>query len=171
MASYQGSFSVFSTYVEVIPELQRLLSNSSSILHVCGGDPNPSSWWTVDNVYSPRMWRWSLLLSPLLHNQTVFSTYVEVILLFSSLICEPLGILHVCGGDPTSRKLFKIKWWYSPRMWRWSWLTSNPGHHQDSILHVCGGDPLLPCLSSNRSQYSPRMWRWSPCLAIKPPSS
>ena len=31
---------------------------------------------------------------------SVFSTYVEVILLFTAVILIYKGILHVCGGDP-----------------------------------------------------------------------
>ena len=66
------------------------------------------------------------------------------------------SILHECGGDP----LIRIVGWkleeYSPRMWRWSWLSKltvfstyvevipNAVHEVEflgGILHVCGGDP------------------------------
>ena len=36
------------------------------------------------------------------HNQPVFSTYVEVILKNARFRESQKGILHVCGGDPTS---------------------------------------------------------------------
>ena len=71
---------VFSTYVEVIPNAGRQTFLQVGILHVCGGDPK-SGWPLFSNlVYSPRMWRWSLTVLYLEHVITVFSTYVEVIL-------------------------------------------------------------------------------------------
>ena len=69
-----------------------------SILHVCGGDPQPSE----IEFYS----------------QPVFSTYVEVILVIRSTDLGDLSILHVCGGDPDTYT-FRIDYnEYSPRMWR-----------------------------------------------------
>ena len=38
----------------------------------------------------------------------VFSTYVEVILNHSLLNRSPMGILHVCGGDPIMKILLKF---------------------------------------------------------------
>ena len=69
-----------------------------SILHVCGGDPQPSE----IEFYS----------------QPVFSTYVEVILVIRSTDLGDLSILHVCGGDPDSGVNGLIAKLYSPRMWR-----------------------------------------------------
>ena len=50
---------VFSTCVEVIlrKKLQEL--QSTSILHVCGGDPYGEEEQVVLEGYSPRVWRWS----------------------------------------------------------------------------------------------------------------
>ena len=57
MALYQGSFSVFSTYVEVILEETKKLVSLMSILHVCGGDPKSVANMQNGQGYSPRMWR------------------------------------------------------------------------------------------------------------------
>ena len=94
-------FLVFSTYVEVILVVGFWIHVKRRILHVCGGDPAIGRELGLSPKYSPRMWRWSL--SFLINNSqpSVFSTYVEVILL------RPVGtrsiwcILHVCGGDPS----------------------------------------------------------------------
>ena len=48
---------VFSTYVEVIPNDNRLENLEWCILHVCGGDPVVGVPWLSRNSYSPRMWR------------------------------------------------------------------------------------------------------------------
>ena len=73
------SFTVFSTYVEVI--LSRELRNQriQGILHVCGGDPMQDAIYDIDYQYSPRMWRWSGTTSMWPIMPKVFSTYVEVI--------------------------------------------------------------------------------------------
>ena len=71
---------VFSTYVEVILFQKRLAVASYCILHVCGGDPNPSHTSVLVVSYSPRMWRWSSSFNRVVGIQVVFSTYVEVIL-------------------------------------------------------------------------------------------
>ena len=72
-----------------------------------------------------------------------------------------LGILHVCGDDPGFISRIRSDYWYSPRMWRWSFLYClTPiackvfstyvemilcplikGFKPSSILHVCGDDP------------------------------
>ena len=57
MLIYRGSFSVFSTSVEVIPGTSGLTAGLEGILHECGGDPVL----IVKNIciieYSPRVWR------------------------------------------------------------------------------------------------------------------
>ncbi|ALI52290.1 hypothetical protein ALV80_03750 [Lactobacillus helveticus] len=53
----KGSFSVFSTYVEVILGLQIIINQTLGILHVCGGDPNSGARTSNPTTYSPRMWR------------------------------------------------------------------------------------------------------------------
>ena len=50
--------------------------------------------------------------------KSVFSTYVEVIPLFDVAQKYKIGILHVCGGDPTCPKDRGNFFEYSPRMWR-----------------------------------------------------
>ena len=92
----------------------------------------------------------------------VFSTYVEVIPLCGQSSITPLGILHVCGGDPSSNTLVDLTNWYSPRMWRWSLLAQLLGSLSNCILHVCGGDPSTKKMARYTREYSPRMWRWSP---------
>ena len=71
---------VFSTYVEMILFSGSFNSGLSSILHVCGDDPNAFYHSQAWRKYSPRMWRWSSVIY-----------YVCV---------YPYSILHVSGGDP-----------------------------------------------------------------------
>ena len=54
-----GKQAVFSTYVEVIPPLVALSKHGMGILHVCGGDPYYDAIKSLQEQYSPRMWRWS----------------------------------------------------------------------------------------------------------------
>ena len=48
---------VFSTYVEVILIIAKLLIFSSGFLHVCGGDPKVMQYIYSAGKFSPRMWR------------------------------------------------------------------------------------------------------------------
>ena len=57
MLIYRGSFSVFSTYVEVILVRYDEGVLVGRILHVCGGDPYADHANADPYVYSPRMWR------------------------------------------------------------------------------------------------------------------
>ena len=57
MLIYRGSFSVFSTYVEVILFEAIEYFTQTSILHVCGGHPVSRIIIQTDEEYSPRMWR------------------------------------------------------------------------------------------------------------------
>ena len=127
------------------------------------------------------MWRWSHGLVQSCRQDTVFSTYVEVILHCSRNQRNRQGILHVCGGDPNTFKNFFSVSLYSPRMWRWSWwlcscwfrkwvfsthvevMSPNSSNDIDywGILHTCGGDPYHLNHHPFQLQYSPHMWRWS----------
>ena len=111
---------VFSTYVEVILRLRLSFAELAGILHVCGGDPILSWYIFILFLYSPRMWRWSCPLQPFHNTNLVFSTYVEVIPIFSVGRSKLLCILHVCGGDPVGHDWTCFFDQYSPRMWRWS---------------------------------------------------
>ena len=71
---------VFSTYVEVILDCISPESKQQCVLHVCGGDPIAVSAVALEIVCSPRMWRWSCWFSFKTCAISVFSTYVEVIL-------------------------------------------------------------------------------------------
>ena len=97
MALYQGSFSVFSTYVEMIPFSLGFPIANWRILHVCGDDPM------------------RLYLSK--HDIFVFSTYVEMILSAYPLGQSTMSILHVCGDDPAFEDRINDFIKYSPRMW------------------------------------------------------
>ena len=57
MALDQGSFSVFSTYVEMIPKAANPIVARISVLHVCGDDPKQKSNKASADKCSPRMWR------------------------------------------------------------------------------------------------------------------
>ena len=172
---------VFSTYVEVILPNSPSPASTACILHVCGGDPKLKTNRDFNVVYSPRMWRWSLLSLNWLSSYSVFSTYVEVIPTLPPELVLVVSILHVCGGDPSIPTSWPSKSGYSPRMWRWSSAsavlsalvsvfstyvevipyTSEDQRRTACILHVCGGDPHRKVVSVRIDKYSPRMWRWS----------
>ena len=71
---------VFSTYVEMILKWKKIWNYPLSILHVCGDDPVFKSTHLKPLVYSPRMWRWFSADTALKNSDSVFSTYVEMIL-------------------------------------------------------------------------------------------
>ena len=112
---------VFSTYVEVILIPVSGSAYCSSILHVCGGDPLQDGKSYDQDMYSPRMWRWSCLWRTTSQYHWVFSTYVEVILDLLINCLNTRSILHVCGGDPLLVVVSSKLTLYSPRMWRWSY--------------------------------------------------
>ena len=131
------------------------------ILHVCGGDPRELMALKSSYLYSPRMWRWSCQWGSKEWLLLVFSTYVEVIPECAQChLCE-YCILHVCGGDPESCRIWWKAYRYSPRMWRWSYQLDRKSLCGHCILHVCGGDPKPRLPSWSTVMYSPRMWRWS----------
>ena len=172
---------VFSTYVEVILNHMSAVTASYGVLHVCGGDPTQFIILAIKLACSPRMWRWSSTTCRLSQLHTVFSTYVEVILSSRLAVKLALGVLHVCGGDPTTDVVAKSSDLCSPRMWRWSpilrWkscirqvfstyvevILNHIFHCYCSfcVLHVCGGDPARKNVTCWWVQCSPRMWRWS----------
>ena len=115
---------VFSTYVEVIPWGWLAWKQSTSFLHVCGGDPTICDDDDVDEAFSPRMWRWSLWRSLGWRFKEVFSTYVEVILDWHIEFNPLWSFLHVCGGDPEMTVTASFSNKFSPRMWRWSCVNS-----------------------------------------------
>ena len=152
---------VFSTYVEVILNMNSSRNTVFGILHVCGGDPVPVGFKTLIASYSPRMWRWS---SKLIRNCLiffVFSTYVEVILISGTETADFSSILHVCGGDPVQgvREVNIVE--YSPRMWRWSQLRLPP-HYRYQVFSTYVEVILCRWWWCQMVwTYSPRMWRWS----------
>ena len=178
---YQTTFVVFSTYVEMI--LLAFVGSYwwTSVLHVCGDDPNNSLNWWATRWCSPRMWRWSYWLLLGQNEVPVFSTYVEMILLVE---CDPQSlesVLHVCGDDPNSLFSCFFKFSCSPRMWRWSFISFQIDVRSivfstyvemilwsayrlrkwRGVLHVCGDDPRYVEAALNTRWCSPRMWRWS----------
>ena len=152
---------VFSTCVEVIPFRLVRGGQRACILHVCGGDPQPTYYFYLTFRYSPRVWRWSQSDEPEEPELDVFSTCVEVILSDRAIPFLLFSILHVCGGDPNLMRYCVCLCLYSPRVWRWSsyiwkdwryWrvfstcvevilMDVSKKRPQPSILHVCGGDP------------------------------
>ena len=123
MLIYQGSFTVFSTYVEVILLFERSSQSVAGVLHVCGGDPMCLALPKARIKCSPRMWRWSWVWMELIFQAIVFSTYVEVILSVIIFNYLPYRVLHVCGGDPWQAVVHTYGIMCSPRMWRWSYQT------------------------------------------------
>ena len=90
---------VFSTYVEMILLVLGIVLTWSRILHVCGDDPMLFLIFKSCHPYSPRMWRWFLVLLVDELRHTVFSTYVEMILKKFQPALRTRSILHVCGDD------------------------------------------------------------------------
>ena len=126
-----ASWTIFSTYVEVILTGTWLTDRQSHFLHVCGGDPNrllgivfalinflhvcggdPGRLLLPIGItlFSPRMWRWSWWWSHVRSLTIIFSTYVEVILCLYFRIKRVSYFLHVCGGDPV-RFTYNISQW------------------------------------------------------------
>ena len=81
----------------VIPIIGKTMAKPLSIPHVCGGDP--------PEVKQPEK------------EETVFPTYVGVILWIIIFIFRHISIPHVCGGDPESPEELMHQTQYSPRMW------------------------------------------------------
>ena len=152
---------VFSTYVEVILLLFRLVSYQYSFLHVCGGDPIFETYIAFALWFSPRMWRWSWNIGDVIVSEKVFSTYVEVILFGYRTPVDAVCFLHVCGGDPAfAETLLESTIVFSTyvevilsygNLGLWLWC----------FLHVCGGDPYIAFAVWSKNRFSPRMWRWS----------
>ena len=90
---------------------------------------------------------------------SVFSTYVEVILLLSIFNKLSCSILHVCGGDPEEFITFdQLKRVFSTYV-EVILQDVAGGYAKTSILHVCGGDPEYSLGRIVIFPYSPRMWR------------
>ena len=130
-------------------------------LHVCGGDPENGIDKFLDEIFSPRMWRWSYPHWKYMEQFGIFSTYVEVILTFNDNSESKTNFLHVCGGDPMNHYRNTKFYQFSPRMWRWSPTSHLVRSRILYFLHVCGGDPKIMLVSCFSSRFSPRMWRWS----------
>ena len=127
------------------------------------------------------MWRWSQEEPWSSLSKLIFSTYVEVILIFAIISYNSCNFLHVCGGDPITTISSNANKLFSPRMWRWSQLTRTIGIQSKifstyvevililkrsviqtmNFLHVCGGDPESETGNDEWKKFSPRMWRWS----------
>ena len=71
---------VFSTYVEMILCNDNGVKLLDSVLHVCGEDPYDTVPYWQGSGCSPRMWRWSYFKCGFSSENSVFSTYVEMIL-------------------------------------------------------------------------------------------
>ena len=148
---------------------------------MCGGDPKLQPAFDKVGKYSPRVWRWSLMLHKPFKLLLVFSTCVEVILLRNTFASLVESILHVCGGDPIIVVIAELMCMYSPRVWRWSYDDSKKSTTNSvfstcveviprkrfkksttsGILHVCGGDPTVIEDTKLSWKYSPRVWRCS----------
>ena len=89
---------IFSTYVEVFPSRLHNHRSAYYFLHVCGGVSITTLRITPQNRFSPRMWRCFCLRLVAEGAGLIFSTYVEVFLRRTALICESTDFLHVCGG-------------------------------------------------------------------------
>ena len=115
---------VFSTYVEMILFDFSIDLNFSSILHVCGDDPLDLTSFDPTDMYSPRMWRWSLLSQSYNHYFWVFSTYVELLLMPPSMkILQRLGVGKITNSYyPVNKKchiIQNILYLYNPMLISW----------------------------------------------------
>ena len=132
---------VISTYVEMIPTIQRQKSHLIGDLHVCGDDPHSVERDCAIFMWSPRMWRWSLTKLVQVLSREVISTYVEMILKLSL------------------NSMPQLEW--SPRMWRWCTLFIANFLALRVISTYVEMILASQCPSQHMAQWSPRMWRWS----------
>ena len=112
------NLAVFSTSVEVFPQLPPHAIVVQSLLHVRGGVSKSFRMPCSIKTSSPRPWRCFRLLAIALTLFVVFSTSVEVFLKFSSASSNEASLLHVRGGvsQPTEESAQPLM--SSPRPWR-----------------------------------------------------
>ena len=111
-------YQVFSTCVEVFPYRQPNNRQSVCFLHVRGGvsrKPGPKK---SRNKFSPRAWRCFCKMASTIDLVDVFSTCVEVFLLFLCPFLPLLRFLHVRGGVSGNFINSRIYPLFSPRAWR-----------------------------------------------------
>ena len=174
-------FSVFPTYVGMIPCRYIFQFWSHGFPHVCGDDPHMFITYQLRKKFSPRMWGWSFLPHHKNSKRPVFPTYVGMIRNAYNFKRNFGSFPHVCGDDPGYTGRNGVYYGFSPRMWGWS------VHTQDKHIyfpvfptyvgmirlylrrlriilcfpHVCGDDPSDRWNSAWQHMFSPRMWGWS----------
>ena len=170
---------VFSTSVEVFPELGWSQCADPSLLHVRGGVSGTAQLGRPKRRSSPRPWRCFPEFYGVGYSGGVFSTSVEVFPPRSSAGSTRRGLLHVRGGVSLPRSLAIVCSASSPRPWRCFRFSrglktaifvfstsvevflksSSSENFCSGLLHVRGGvsEAGLSVIPSHVS--SPRPWR------------
>ena len=144
-----------------------------------GGQPRHPASGGVPAGSSPRAWRSTLLERLLDGDDGVFSTCVEVNLLWPAIQCGRVSLLHVRGGQPGSAPPSNGTPGSSPRAWRstsvsrvsltFSAVFSTcvevnrsarlSSASSSGLLHVRGGQPAEESRIDALLWSSPRAWR------------
>ena len=148
-------------------------------LHACG-DVSFEGYATIGNkVFSPRMWRcfsgrrWDYMKAE------VFSTHVEMFLLWTDTWTDRHRFLHACGDVSYNLMRRQHQELFSPRMWRCFYYLNSRLDRRDvfsthvemfppsdsvrtqrsGFLHACGDVSVLHTPDLHIRRFSPRMWR------------
>ena len=113
---------VFSTYVEVFPELIACSMWLRCFLHIRGGVSEIRFKGHADPWFSPHTWRCFFDDLGDQSRRSVFSTYVEVFLTISRLKKLRLCFLHIRGGVSANVITFEASRKFSPHTWRCFYL-------------------------------------------------
>ena len=115
---YLGSEIVFSTLVEVFPEVTIKDLDGVGLLHARGGVSVRASASFFDQRSSPRSWRCFPEPKTTEIIYIVFSTLVEVFLAITAAITGLTGLLHARGGVSYDLSNTAATHSSSPRSWR-----------------------------------------------------
>ena len=88
---------VFSTHVEMFPDICLIGWTGSGFLHACGDVSSQASPILWVDAFSPRMWRCFQYARCYSESSEVFSTHVEMFLVFLFLMMMFVSFLHACG--------------------------------------------------------------------------
>ena len=152
-----------------------------SFPHACGDGPARGRYCGAADMFSPRMWGWSVVLFCAHSFQVVFPTHVGMVRKTCSVRLARLSFPHACGDGPWMANTLSTSPVFSPRMWGWSadgagiaqnfrvfpthvgMVRPDPlQHHPHRCFpHACGDGPQLRADNPEASEFSPRMWGWS----------
>ena len=111
---------VFPTYVGMVRRQGGRRERRNRFPHVCGDGPSE---WGADyesNLFSPRMWGWSVKGYDAVWKRLVFPTYVGMVRTIRTAGLRRARFPHVCGDGPSVQIDITSQSSFSPRMWGWS---------------------------------------------------